>query len=58
MDSPSRERTVLQVVRPGFTLHGRVVRPAHVVVSRPAPGGDAPEPPAEPGEDEGGGGAG
>jgi molecular chaperone GrpE len=28
------ERTVLQVVRPGFTLHGRVVRPAHVVVSR------------------------
>jgi molecular chaperone GrpE len=30
------ERTVVQVVRPGFTLHGRVVRPAHVVVSRGA----------------------
>jgi molecular chaperone GrpE len=52
---PSRERTVLQVVRPGFTLHGRVVRPAHVVVSRPAPpdaSGDADEPEA------GGGGGG
>jgi molecular chaperone GrpE len=35
MESPSRARTVLQVVRPGFTLHGRVVRPAHVVVSKP-----------------------
>jgi molecular chaperone GrpE len=43
-------RSVVQVLRPGFTLHGRVVRPAHVVVSRPkaaaagaAGGGDAPE---------------
>jgi molecular chaperone GrpE len=35
MESPAAERTVLQVTRPGFTLHGRVVRPAHVVVSRP-----------------------
>jgi molecular chaperone GrpE len=35
---PAKERTVLQVVRPGFTLHGRVVRPAHVVVSRPPKG--------------------
>ena len=34
-DAPAA-RTVVQVVRPGFTLHGRVVRPAHVVVSRPA----------------------
>ena len=33
-------RTVLQVVRPGFTLHGRVVRPAHVVVSRPVSAAD------------------
>lgn len=36
MPSPAAERTVLQVVRPGFTLHGRVVRPAHVIVSKPA----------------------
>jgi molecular chaperone GrpE len=36
-EAASRERTVLQVVRPGFTLHGRVVRPAHVVVSKPPP---------------------
>jgi molecular chaperone GrpE len=26
--------TVAQVLRPGFTLHGRVVRPAHVAVTR------------------------
>src|SRR5262245_23520027 len=37
VDSPAAERTVVQVLRPGFTLHGRVVRPAHVIVSRPAP---------------------
>jgi molecular chaperone GrpE len=40
-------RTVVQVTRPGFTLHGRVVRPASVVVSRPKPpaagGGPVPE---------------
>ena len=28
--------TVAQVLRPGFTLHGRVVRPAHVSVTRAA----------------------
>jgi len=33
-------RTVLQVMRQGFTLHGRVVRAAHVIVSRKK-GGDA-----------------
>ena len=42
--------TVHQVLRPGFTLHGRVVRPAHVSVTQGAPGAtpsDAePEPPA------------
>lgn len=45
MPSPAAERTVLQVVRPGFTLHGRVVRPAHVIVSKPAaPAAAAPSP--------------
>src|SRR5262249_24242732 len=39
VESPAKERVVLQVVRPGFTLHGRVVRPAHVIVSKPAGGG-------------------
>lgn len=46
-------RTVLQVMRQGFTLHGRVVRAAHVIVSRkkdgdaasvPAAGSDAAGP--------------
>jgi molecular chaperone GrpE len=41
MESPAAARTVLQVIRPGFTLHGRVVRPAHVVVSRPPKGDGA-----------------
>jgi molecular chaperone GrpE len=47
-DSPGPARTVLQVIRPGFTLHGRVVRPAHVIVSRPASPHpeNAPTPPA------------
>ena len=43
MESPGAALTVLQVIRPGFTLHGRVVRPAHVIVSRPPK-----EPPATP----------
>lgn len=30
-------RTVLAVLRPGFTLHGRLVRAAQVVVSKPGP---------------------
>jgi molecular chaperone GrpE len=35
-------QTVLEVVRPGFTLNGRVVRPAHVLVSAPvSPGASA-----------------
>jgi molecular chaperone GrpE len=34
MASESPPRTVLQVTRPGFTLHGRVVRPASVIVSK------------------------
>jgi molecular chaperone GrpE len=42
MESPAAERTVLQVTRPGFTLHGRVVRPAHVVVAKPKARGEAP----------------
>lgn len=42
IESPSPARTVLQVVRPGFLLHGRLVRPAHVVVSKGK--ADAPEP--------------
>lgn len=29
--------TVAQELRPGFTLHGRVVRPTHVAVTRAAP---------------------
>jgi molecular chaperone GrpE len=37
VDDPDREpSTVAQVLRPGFTLHGRVVRPAHVSVTRAA----------------------
>lgn len=36
VESPAAARTVLQVVRPGFTLHGRLVRAAHVIVSKPA----------------------
>ena len=48
MPGPAAERTVLQVVRPGFTLHGRVVRPAHVIVSKPAaPAAAAPSPDPE-----------
>jgi molecular chaperone GrpE len=35
-DAPGPPRSVVQVVRPGFTLHGRVVRPAHVIVSKAA----------------------
>ena len=31
--------SVAQVLRPGFTLHGRVVRPAHVSVTQAAAGG-------------------
>ncbi|HVG93765.1 MAG TPA: nucleotide exchange factor GrpE [Planctomycetota bacterium] len=47
-------RVVVQVLRPGFTLHGRVVRPAHVIVSRPKaahpenPAPDAPDAGAPP----------
>jgi molecular chaperone GrpE len=51
MDGPSPERTVLQVTRPGFTLHGRVVRPAHVVVSKGKKKGDASPPAAPESED-------
>ena len=47
VDSPSPEGTVVQVVRPGFTLHGRVVRPVDVIVSRgAAAGAKAPKPDA------------
>jgi len=34
IESDEAPRSVLQVVRPGFSLHGRVVRPAHVVVAK------------------------
>ena len=34
IESDAPERTVVQVTRPGFTLHGRVVRPAAVIVSK------------------------
>ena len=37
MPSPGPEGLVLSIVRPGFLLHGRLVRPAHVVVSRKVP---------------------
>jgi len=38
VDHPELEPgTVAQELRPGFTLHGRVVRAAHVAVTRPAP---------------------
>jgi molecular chaperone GrpE len=36
--------TVAQVVRPGFTLHGRVVRPAHVAVTKPPASPNPSEP--------------
>jgi molecular chaperone GrpE len=39
VESPAAARTVIQVVRPGFTLNGRVVRPAHVIVSKPPAAG-------------------
>ena len=51
VESPAAERTVLQVTRPGFTLHGRVVRPAHVVVAKGKKKGDASPPAAPEGED-------
>lgn len=63
-ESEGPPSAVVQVVRPGFTLHGRVVRPAHVIVSKakpaPAPGAaagreSAPPPESSPqagGEDE------
>ena len=35
VESEGPERTVVQVTRPGFTLHGRVIRPATVIVSKP-----------------------
>lgn len=44
VESPAAARTVLQVVRPGFTLHGRLVRAAHVIVSKPAASAAAPDP--------------
>ena len=38
VDDPSRPaQTVCQVMRPGYTLHGRVVRPAQVMVSQGGP---------------------
>lgn len=50
MESPAAERTVLQVVRPGFLLHGRVVRPAHVIVSRPPAGPPGKKPAKQDGD--------
>ncbi len=44
IEAGGAERTVLQVLSPGFTLHGRLVRAARVVVNRPkapAPGAGA-----------------
>lgn len=48
--APAEEvaRTVLAVLRPGFTLHGRLVRAAQVVVSKPAPPAGSAEPAASP----------
>jgi molecular chaperone GrpE len=43
-DAPGPPRSVVQVVRPGFTLHGRVVRPAHVIVSKAAGTSSPPAP--------------
>jgi len=43
VESPAAPHTVLQVVRPGFTLHGRLVRAAHVVVSKPAASAAEPD---------------
>jgi molecular chaperone GrpE len=43
VESPAAARTVVQVVRPGFLLHGRVVRPAHVIVSKPKGASDSGE---------------
>ena len=60
-DPEAASGTVLQVLQPGYRLHGRLLRPAQVGVAAggPAPGpeaedaetgdsGPAPEPPAEP----------
>lgn len=37
VDRPGPARTVVEVTRLGFTLHGRVVRAAHVIVSKGRP---------------------
>ena len=39
-------QTVAEILRPGFLLHGRVVRPAQVAVTRAAPVVPSPEPSA------------
>ena len=35
-ESDADPNTVLQVVQPGYELNGRLLRPARVIVSRPA----------------------
>ena len=46
IDSPGPPNTVLQVTRPGFTLNGRLVRAAHVIVSKGEPESSSAETPA------------
>jgi molecular chaperone GrpE len=51
VDGTAPGRVVVQVVRPGFTLHGRLVRPAHVIVSRPRAAHPENQPPENPGQE-------
>ena len=52
VEGESPGRTVVQVTRPGFTLHGRVVRPASVIVNKPKrPAGPSDAPPPFPAKD-------
>ena len=54
VDDPTRPaQTVSQVMRHGFTLHGRVVRPAEVLVVKGAPRADGAEPADAPTDEEG-----
>lgn len=53
VDHPELEPGVVaQVLRPGFTLHGRVVRPAHVAVTRAAAPADEADDAADSAETE------
>ncbi len=47
MEGAGAPGSVLQVTRPGFLLHGRLLRAAHVIVSKAKASGAAPSPSAK-----------